>query len=157
MNFFTSLRFKLIAFSIIIEVVMLSLLITNNARLIESHLTEQAKFYLQDKKSNFKASILPLLIARDYGSLNSLLEEYTSSKKITFIFIKKDDQIIASSNWDNKNTNIPISQEFNTDNGTFYTKTNITFGGQNYGDVYFGINTTFLKNAPSCSSINKVN
>ena len=85
--------------------VTLSLLIVNNSRLLESHLTSLAKLYLQDKKADLQASILPLLLVRDYGSLNSLLKEYTDSKTMVFVFVKKDGQIVASSNWDISKTN----------------------------------------------------
>ncbi len=147
MNFFKSLRFKLIAFSILIEIAVLSLLIVNNSRLLESHLTSLAKLYLQDKKADLQASILPLLLVRDYGSLNSLLKEYTDSKTMVFVFVKKDGQIVASSNWDISKTNLKISDKLNTDDDVFYATANVSFEGQSYGDIYFGVDTTFLKNA----------
>ncbi|MDX9743056.1 MAG: ATP-binding protein [Arcobacteraceae bacterium] len=147
MKFFKSLRFKLIFFSVLIEVVMLSFLITNSSRVIEQHLTEQATKQLQDIKANFQASLLPLLVVRDYASLDSILSEYTNSKKIVYVFIKKDGQIIATSNWDKTqlvpNTNIP----FNTEEQVYNTKTDIVYLDQSYGEVYFGLDTTFLQTA----------
>ena len=76
MNKFYSIRFKLIALSIIIEVIMLSILILNANRLIVDNLKTQTYKQINTLKSNFQASILPLLIERDYGSLDSLLQEY---------------------------------------------------------------------------------
>ncbi len=147
MNFFKSIRFKLIIFSIIIEVTILSLLIMNSLRLIENHLTSQAKIQLQEIKANFQASLLPLLAERDYASLDSILKEYTNSKKIVYIFIEKDQHIIASSNWNSKNAIPKIDTEFNADSLVYNTKTTVSFQEQNFGEVYFGIDTTFLQNA----------
>ena len=147
MKSFKSLRFKLVFFSILIEVVMLGFLITNSSRLIEQHLTEQATKQLQDIKANFQASLLPLLIVRDYASLNSILHEYTNSKKIVYVFVKKDGQIIATSNWD-KTQSIPVTNiAFNTDEQVYHAKTDIIYLEQNYGEVYFGLDTTFLQTA----------
>jgi len=147
MNFFKSLRFKLIFFSVIIEGVMLALLISNSARLIENHLTEQATKQLQDIKANFQASLLPLLIARDYASLDSILEEYTNSKKIAYVFVQKDGQIIADANWDKNQAILNTNLEFNTEEQVYNTKTDIAYLGQSYGEVYFGFDTTFLQKA----------
>lgn len=147
MKFYKSLRFKLIAFSALIQIIMLSILITNSSRLIESHLTSQAMKQLTETKSNINASLLPLVVSRDYASLNSLLSEFTHSNKISYIFVKDDKQIIASSKWDIKNEIPQISDEFNTNLDVYNTKTTINFLGQTYADVYFGIDTTFLQNA----------
>lgn len=147
MKFYKSLRFKLIAFSVLIEVVMLSLLIANSSRLIESHLVAQSIKQLSETKSNIKASLLPLVVARDYASLDSILNEFTHSNKIVYIFVKDDRQIIASSKWDTSQEVPNISEEFNTDFDVFHTKISIDYLGQTYAEAYFGIDTMFLKNA----------
>jgi PAS domain S-box-containing protein len=147
MKFFSSIRFKLIIFSVIIEIVMLGLLITNSSRLIESHLTSQATKQLQDIKDNFHASLLPLLVVRDYASLNSILKEYTNSNQIVYVFIQRDGHIIASSNWDEKKQSPKIDTFFDTQFSIYNGKMDIQYMEQSYGEVYFGIDTTFLKNA----------
>ena len=87
MKIYKSIRFKLIAFSILLEIVTLSLLIFNADRLILNNLTTQTYRQISEIKSNLQASFLPLLIERDYASLDSLLQEYTNSRKIDYIFI----------------------------------------------------------------------
>ncbi|MGE4455653.1 MAG: PAS domain S-box protein [Arcobacteraceae bacterium] len=149
MKFYKSLRFKLIAFSVLIEVVMLSLFIANSSRLIESHLVSQAVKQLNETKANIKASLLPLVVARDYASLDSILNEFTHSNKIVYIFVQDDRQIIASSKWDTGQEVPDISEEFNTDFDVFHTKISIDYLGQTYAEAYFGIDTMFLKNAQS--------
>ncbi|MCK9337177.1 MAG: PAS domain S-box protein [Arcobacteraceae bacterium] len=149
MKFYKSLRFKLIAFSVLIQIIMLGLLIANSSRLIENHLTAQAMKQLSETKSNINASLLPLVVSRDYASLNSLLNEFTHSNKISYIFVKDDKQIIASSKWDLEKEIPKINNEFNTNFDVYNTKTSIDFLGQTYAEVYFGVDTTFLQNAKS--------
>ncbi len=149
MKFYKTLRFKLIAFSVFIEVVMLSLLIANSSRLIENHLVSQAVKQLNETKSNIKASLLPLVVSRDYASLDSMLNEFTHSNKIVYIFVQDDKQIISHSKWDvnQKIPNISGNEEFNTDFDVFHTKISIDYLGQTYAEAYFGVDTAFLQNA----------
>lgn len=149
MKFYKTLRFKLIAFSVFIEVVMLSLLIANSSRLIENHLVSQAVKQLNETKSNIKASLLPLVVSRDYASLDSMLNEFTHSNKIVYIFVQDDKQIISYSKWDvnQQIPNISGNEEFNTDFDVFHTKISIDYLGQTYAEAYFGVDTAFLQNA----------
>ena len=146
-NFIHSLRFKLIVFSILIEIIMLSLLIFNANRLISSNLTSETYKQIEIIKSNFQASILPLLIERDYASLDALLLEYTNSKNIVYIFILNNQKILSSSNWMSEKE-IPIQDKnIETSKKIFNSKIDIKYSGQIYGTVYFGLNTEFLEKA----------
>ncbi len=147
MNFFNSLRFKLVVFSILIEIAVLTLLISNADRLILSHLSAQAYKQIQSIKSNFQASILPLLVERDYGSLDSLLTEYTQAKDIVYIFIVKEGRIIANSNWKGKNKFPRQDKKLDKFKNIFNTNVDITYSNKSYGKVYFGVDTSFLKQA----------
>jgi PAS domain S-box-containing protein len=147
MKLVNSLRFKLVVFSLIIEVTALSLLIINADRLILNHLSSSINKQIESTKSNFQAALLPLLIERDYATLDSLLKDYTNSKDIIYILIKKDDTTISNSNW-NKKEFIPIqSTKITSNENIYHTSVDITFANQVYGKVYFGFNTSFLHQA----------
>ena len=146
-NIIYSLRFKLIVFSILIEIIMLSVLIFNANRLISYHLTSETYKQVEIIKSNFQASILPLLIERDYASLDALLLEYTNSKNIVYIFILNNKKILSNSNWTNENE-IPIEDKnIETSKKIFNSQIDIKYAGQIFGTVYFGLNTEFLEKA----------
>ncbi len=147
MKFFQSLRFKLVAFSIIIEIIVLSLLIFNADRLILSHLGTQSIKQIESIKGNFQASILPLLVERDYGSLDSLLNEFTNTQNISYIFIIKEGTIISNSHWDTKKPLPTEDIQIHPNDNIYDTKVEITFANQNYGTVYFGFDMSFLKQA----------
>ena len=141
-----SIRFKLIVFSIIIEITMLSLLIFNADRLILNNLTAQTYKQISEIKSNLQSSLVPLLIERDYASLDSLLGEYTNSKRINYIVVTKNEKIIANSKWEkvelpNENNN------FDVENHIYNTSTDIIYLNQTYGKVYFGLDISFIQNA----------
>lgn len=147
MKFFNTLRFKIVGFAILIEVIMLSLLILNADRLILSHMSSQSYKQIQSIKSNLQASILPLLIERDYASLDALLDKYTSSKDIDYIFIKKDETVISNSKWDISKELPQTDTKIKSSDTVFDEKNTIEYMGQNYGTVYFGFNTRFLNDA----------
>ena len=142
-----SIRFKLIVFSILIEIIMLSLLIFNATRLISNHLTNETYKQIEIMKSNFKASMLPLLIERDYASLDALLLEYTNSKDVVYMFISNNNKIIANSNWKNQDE-IPIQDKnIEISKNIFNGNVEIKYAEQSFGIVYFGLDINFLQKA----------
>ena len=142
-----SIRFKLIVFSILIEIIMLSLLIFNATRLISNHLTDETYKQIEIIKSNFQASMLPLLVERDYASLDALLTEYTNSKNIVYIFISNNNKILASSNWKNHDE-IPIQDKnIEISKNIFNGHVDIKYAEQSFGIVYFGLDINFLQSA----------
>ncbi len=146
MKIHKSIRFKLVVFFIVLEIVTLSLLIFNADRLILNNLTTQTYRQIAEIKSNLQASLLPLLIERDYASLDSLLQEYTNSKRIDYIVIVKNEKIIANSNW--KENELPIeSLNFEINSHIYNTSTDIFYLNQFYGKVYFGLNISFIQDA----------
>ena len=146
MKIYKSIRFKLVVFSIVLEIATLSLLIFNADRLILNNLTTQTYRQISEIKSNLQASLLPLLIERDYASLASLLQEYTNSKRIDYILIVKNEKIIVNSNW--KDNKLPIeSLNFDTNSQIYNSYIDIFYLNQFYGRVYFGLNISFIQDA----------
>jgi PAS domain S-box-containing protein len=145
-----SLRWKLIFGSALVEVLMLTLLVVNSVRLIESSLTEQAQLRLKEVSVLLNASIGPLLAAQDYGPI---LDIFSSSSR--------DQGIVYFSLWDNRgrlvaldgwSTGTPLpapTTQFNASAGQtrFDIAMPIKIGEQKYGDLQFGISTKFLLEA----------
>jgi PAS domain S-box-containing protein len=147
MNIANNLRFKLVIFSILIEGIALTLLILNADRLILNHLSSQSYKQIDTMKSNFQATLLPLLVERDYATIDALLDKYTHSKDISYMFITKDKNIISYANWQ-KEKQIPSQDiSINNDKNIFNTSVDIVFAKQIYGTVYFGVNTSYLQQA----------
>ena len=64
-----SLRWKLVLGSVLVEVIMLTLLVVNNVRLIERSLQEQVDLRLRELSVLLNASIAPSMAQLDYGPI----------------------------------------------------------------------------------------
>lgn len=144
---FKSIRVKLIFFSILVEVIMLTILITNSTQLTKKNLTKESLNHVSEIKSNFQATLLPLLASRDYATLNSLLDEYTKQKNISYIVVTKDGLIIASSQWDKNNPIAEDEKEFDPSKKFYKTSVSIDFLTQNFARVHFEMDNSFLNSA----------
>ena len=145
--FFTKLKYKLIFFTFIVELVMLTLLIFNSVNIIQKHLVSQAEKQLEELKYSLHTSLAVPLISRDYGSVKSVIDEFTASNKIEYIVIYKDKKAMMASNYDVSSPLPQLSQHFSTDESVYHAMTQVIYQGENYADIFFGINTSFLKYA----------
>jgi PAS domain S-box-containing protein len=116
-----SLRWKLIIGSVIVEVVMLTVLVFNSVRLIETSLAEQVDLRLKEVSVLLNAALGPNLAAQDYGPI---LDVFAASRR--------EQGIVYFALWDT---------------GRFDTRMPITVGNQTYGQLQFGISTRFLVEA----------
>lgn len=147
MSFFTSFRFRLIFFTFLIEVIMLSFLVLNSKRVIESYLVTQAEVNIANLKESFNSSLAALLATRDYASIQSLLDGWVGSKNITYMAITKNDKLLVSSGVP-KDAAIPTPKLiFSDESPIFDTAMEITYGGQKFGTLSFGVSTAFVTNA----------
>lgn len=140
-----SLRYKLVLSSFLIEFIILSLLAFNSIRLIENHLIDQSIQHLKEMKLSLNASLSGALVARDYATVQSMLDEFTASSRIAYMLLTKEDKVIVSSNYDTKFDKILGSEVLQNDKSLFHTFVNITYLGQNYGKLYFAIDTSYLE------------
>ncbi len=147
MRVFQSLKFKLLFLSSIVQIALIFFLIYNNIKTTEQHLIEQAQNNISEVKYSMTSTLSGLLIARDYGSIKSIIDELTSTDKISYIVIKKDDRILLSSNFDESKELHALSEDFKAPDNIYHTKHDIDFYGQNYATVYFGLDISFLNSA----------
>ena len=140
-----SLRYKLVLTSFLIEFIILSLLAFNSVRLIEHHLIEQSKQHLKEMKFSLNASLEGALIARDYATVQSMLDAFSSSSNMVYMVLKKEGKVVASSNYNAKFDKFLGSEALQRDTALFHTFVDITYFGQNYGKLYFAIDTSYLE------------
>ena len=86
-RFTKSLRLRLLLVSILVEGLMLSLLVANGARLIRSHLMENTELRLEAQESSFNIALAGLLAARDYSSVQSVLDGWGGIPGITYMAV----------------------------------------------------------------------
>jgi diguanylate cyclase (GGDEF)-like protein/PAS domain S-box-containing protein len=144
-NFRHSLRFKLLIASVIVEVVMLTLLVSNSVRLIHDNLNKQGLVRTQEIQPLLNAALSAPLAQRDYGTLQEILNEIQNRDGIAYLAVfDNSGKIIASNNWDDRSAPPELDKDLNVNDGYFDTKVNISIAGQKYGELRYGITTDFL-------------
>jgi PAS domain S-box-containing protein len=145
-----SLRWKLILGSAFIEIVMLSLLVINTVRLIETSLREQFVIRLGEISVLLNASISPLMAQLDYGPIYGVFEESQHKNGIVyFVLFDNNGKQVAKSGWaaDQPLPTIQKELDLSGDSRRFDAQIQIGIGGQSYGQLRFGISTEFLHSA----------
>lgn len=145
-----SLRFKLLLASVLVELIMLSLLVTNSARLIQTSLNAQALARTDEIRPLLNAALSGPLAQRDYGTLQEIINEIQNRNGIAYLAIfDNNSKLIASNGW-NSRTSLPaLDSSLNEDDGFYDTQMDITIGAQKYGVIRFGLSTEFLTIAKS--------
>ena len=143
-----SLRAKLIFASVLVEVVMLTLLVGNSVRLIDSGLLDQAKLKNDDLKPLFNAALVGPMAQRDYATLGEILREIQSEQGVTYlVLLDKREKIVASAGWDLSRPLPPVDRDIGVADATgkiFNTRTPIVFVHQQYGELRYGISLESL-------------
>jgi diguanylate cyclase (GGDEF)-like protein/PAS domain S-box-containing protein len=144
-KFGKSLRFKLLMTSVLIEVVMLTLLVTNSVRLIESNLSEQGIARVEEIRPLLNAALSGPLAQRDYGTLQEILNEIQNCHGIAYLAVfNNDKKLIAATGWNPQQPLPEIDTRLNESDGFFDTQTDISIANQTYGVLRYGLSTKFL-------------
>lgn len=83
-----SLRLKLILASVIVELIMLSLLLGNSLRIINSTIDQQSKIRTESITPLLDSALSISLFERDFATLFELLEKLVNSEESEFTYIK---------------------------------------------------------------------
>ncbi len=143
-----SLRLRLLMVSVVVEMVMLTLLVANGARLIHDHLTRNTMVRLAAQEASFNITLAGQLAERDYASIQSILEGWSAGKSITYMLVvDAAGRVVA---FTGRNPTEPLLEpdpglddDAKVYNGAF----DITFLGQRYGRAHYGLDTAFLGEA----------
>ena len=145
-----SLRFKLILASLVVELIMLTILVTNSVRVMEKHLLEQAELRMDEIRPLLNASLAAALAERDFGTMDSVLKQVRQEKGINYLVLfDNTGRVMASDGW-SKGQPLP-ALDANLDKvkpgGIYNTKVPITLSGETYGDLRIGVSTDFMSKA----------
>ena len=146
---FNSLRAKLIFASILVEVIMLSLLVGNSARIIDTSLVTQAKLKDNDLKPLFNASLIGPVVQRDYATLSEILKEIRSDKGVAYLILLDNQQnIVVSTGWDRSRPLPTLDKDIESAEAAgfplFNTKSAIEYSNQKYGELRYGLSLESL-------------
>ena len=142
-----SLRWKLILGSALIEAVMLTILVFNNVRLIESSLQDQFELRLREVSVLLNASVAPVMAQLDYAPINGVFAESRRKEGIVyFALFDKGGKHVAGDGWAVDKA-LPVIQrqiDVKSELRRFDTDIPIGIGSQSYGRLQFGLSTEFL-------------
>lgn len=149
-DFRHSLRFKLLIASVMVEFVMLSLLVANSVRLIQTSLSNQGLARVEEIRPLLNAALSGPLAQRDYGTLQEILNEIQNRNGIGYLAVfNNDNKLIAATGWNAHSPPPVLDRDMNADDGYFNTQMNISIAGQSYGVLRYGLSTGFLTTAKS--------
>lgn len=146
---FHSLRFRLIASVVTIEIVMLSLLVWNNITIIHTTHTDR----LRDTASSMIRQIASTsgnhMVAVDYATLQDYLEKVMAYKEIAYLVVlDRDDKAVitlGSAPWTDRPV-IDAHPAMVTD-GVYDISSEITVAGQPMGKVLMGFSLSIMEEA----------
>ncbi|MEO1767738.1 EAL domain-containing protein [Thiobacter aerophilum] len=142
-----SLRFRLVAATVLVELVIVGLLLANGARLLEDSLTAQARAHNQELQLLLRAALVAPLAQRDYATLREILSELQSREGLVYLVLYDNlGQIAASVGWD-RTTPLPPPDQDSALGRTevFHAHLPIAAAGSVRGELRYGLSTRFLK------------
>lgn len=135
---FTSLRSRLIALTVVVEIVMILAIVWNSQRLTEEHLVRQFELRRAEISLLLQAAIAPAMAQRDYAAISDTLENAQKLQGISaLVMYDGEGQRIASANAD-RMANGEHLHEF---------RIPIILEQQRYGDLAIGMDLGFLDEA----------
>lgn len=143
-----SLRWKLVLGSLLVEVVMLSFLVSNSLRLNQTHMQQLVDLRLKEVSVLLNASIAPALAQEDYVAITDVFHASRSKDGIVYFLLYDTHQrLVAADGWEGA-APTALNQFYLPPSDTrIDTHVPVSLGGISYGELRFGVNTQFVKNA----------
>jgi len=145
---FRSLRGKLIALTVIVELITLGAVVWNSERLAEVHLTRQFELRRAEITGLLQAAIGPAMAQRDYAAVSDTLRAAQQLQGLTYlVMVDEEGQSVASVNWDRSlptpadNSSEPDLSQL----GDLHVRIPVLLEGRSYGELRIGIDLSFLR------------
>ncbi|MGE5505235.1 MAG: sensor histidine kinase [Actinomycetota bacterium] len=137
-TFRNSLRFRLIVASVIIELLMLALMIGNNLRQADRHLTALTQARIDELAETFSVAVGPVLAARDHASLRSLVDRLVALPDVTYLEVHdRDGRTLVAAG----------ETAHGGDDMVRHAEVKVDLYGQVYGFLHYGLSLAALQRA----------
>ena len=143
-----SLRSRLIAAAVLVEVVVIGLLMAATLRTADSGLVAQTQQRVKELNVLLNAALAAPLAQRDYATLYEILGEVSQSKGLSYLVLTdQSGKVVASVNWP-AGRPLPVPgrspDERELADGKADLVLPIELAGQHYGNLAFGVATPTL-------------
>ena len=148
------LRFKLVLVSITVEIIMLGLLLGNSLRLMNDAIKYHAATQVENVSPLLSAALSPYIFERDYVSIQAIIDKLVEEKRSDLnyiIVLDESDNLYASAGWEQQKS-LPVidtSIKSALDDERYDTSTPLQLGGQNVGQVRYGVSLANMIGAKS--------
>ena len=145
---FRSLRARLIALTVVVQVITMSAVVFNSERLLEKHLVHQFELRRAELTSLLHAAIGPSMAQRDYAAVSETLRSARELPGISYLVVFDEaGQSVAHINWE-RSVPLPAANsedERLSDLHILHTRIPIVLEGQPYGELQIGIDLGSLR------------
>ena len=142
-----SLRFRLLLASILVQIVMLAILVSNHLRLMDTHLVRQTENRLAAIELAYKTAVSVPLMAHDYATLRDILDGWRQADDVSYLAVTAPDgRILASSGWQGEAA-LPAPSGDLRQTPLLHVVFAIDVLGQTYGKLHYGLSMDFLESA----------
>jgi PAS domain S-box-containing protein len=143
-----SLRFRLVAAAVVVEVLMLALLIANSVRLIDDRMWDQAELRMRDVSRALNVSLAGPLVQRNYAALQEILDGMRADEGMEYLVLYgQDNRVVAASGWDDGRSLPPVGGKTARYGDRLDSRLAIRVAGQELGTLRYGISLSALKDA----------
>jgi len=140
-----SLPLKLIFASVIVEVIMLTLLVSNSVRIINNTIDEHTRLQKQIVSPLLESALSTHFFTRDFVTLTHILEKLQKNNQTSFTYITvMDNQGKIYAKTGNYVPDQIANQLVNTDNPVFHGKTDLKLSGEKIGEVHYGMSNALF-------------
>lgn len=146
-----SLRTKLIAACVLVQMAAAAVLVYGSSRLLQRTLHEQARLETQQVVALLGQAIAAPLAQRDYATLQQTLDLVRVGTTIHYLVLRNHrGQVVASTGWDQTRT-LPTRDEgdidLDRDDPTWHIEAPVSVAGQALGHLDLGLSTTGMRQA----------
>lgn len=141
-----SLRFRLVAAALVVEMVMLGVLVTNSYRLVTDAIESQTRTRLEALTPLLNATLAGYMFQRDHSEINGILNELLTSRTtdIRYIVVLDNRQQVVASIGTVDSAKVGALQiDTNLREAlsdlVYDTKINLTLHGNTLGSLHFGL------------------
>ena len=142
-----SLRFRLIASVVAIEVIMLSLLVWNNISIIQSTHTDRLRDTANSMVQQIADTLGNYMIAVDYANMQDYLRKIIDYKELAYIIVVDRDgnTVTALGNINPQARPLAEKHPAEVTDGVFDVVRDIRIAGQNLGKLYAGFSLSVME------------
>lgn len=149
-----SLRLKIILASVVVELVMLTLMVANGVRLIETNMVEQTQQKSDEFAPLFNAALIGPLAQRDYATVGEILQELRSEKGMGYlVLLDARGNIVSNAGWDRTRplpvVDADVAAAESAGKSVYDAKARIEYAGHRYGELHYGLSLASLRASKS--------